>query len=316
MFDGPPLLEREEPRARLEAALEAARRGKGRLVTIEGEAGIGKTSLVLSFVDAHRDDARVHVGGCEHLSTPEPLGPLRDIARESQGRFALTPNGQLASFEALLRLLTNGRGPALLVIEDLHWADDPTLDAMRYLGRRIRDAPIMVAVTFRNDEAPSQQRLASLWADMPRDGRERVELRPLSLQAVSTLAHPAGRAAQDVFEATGGNPFHVTEYLATEQPGVPPSVQDATVARAVRLSAKARRVLDCAAISPRQIREASLRMLAEDRDDAGLEECLRSGMLKARDGVLAFRHELARRASTTPWRHCVGASCTLPPWSC
>ncbi|CAN7161593.1 AAA family ATPase [Phenylobacterium sp. LjRoot225] len=296
MSDGPALLEREEPRARLEAALEAARRGKGRVVTIEGEAGIGKTSLVLSFADVHRSDARVHVGGCEHLSTPEPLGPLRDIARESQGRFALAASGQLASFESLLRLLTNGRGPALLVIEDLHWADDPTLDAMRYLGRRIRDAPILVAVTFRNDEPASQDRLASLWADMPRDARERVELRPLSLQAVSTLAHSGGRAARDVFEATGGNPFHVTEYLAAEEPGVPRSVQDATVARAARLSRRARRVLDCAAISPRQIREESLRTLAEDKDDAGLEECLRSGMLNARGGALAFRHELARRA--------------------
>lgn len=291
-----PLLEREAPRARLEAALSAARRGKGRIVTVEGEAGIGKTSLVLDFAEAHRGDARVHVGACEHLSTPEPLGPLRDIARESQGRFAVSASGQLATFEALLRLLTGGRGPALLVIEDLHWADDPTLDAMRYLGRRIRDAPVLVAVTFRNDEPGSQDRLASLWTDMPRDGRERLDLRPLSFEAVSRLARSGGRAARDVFDATGGNPFHVTEFLAAAEDAVPRSVHDATLARAARLSLQARRVLDCAAISPRQIREASLRLLAGDADHAGVEECLRSGMLNARAGALAFRHELARRA--------------------
>src|SRR5450432_2762992 len=91
------LLEREEPRSRLEAALNAARNGFGRIVSIEGEAGIGKTSLVSSFAESHRRDARVYIGGCEHLSTPEPLGPLRDIARESQGRFALSATGQLAT---------------------------------------------------------------------------------------------------------------------------------------------------------------------------------------------------------------------------
>ncbi|HEX5264327.1 MAG TPA: AAA family ATPase [Phenylobacterium sp.] len=290
------LLEREAQRSRLESALSSARRGEGRVVSIEGEAGIGKTSLVLSFADDHRPDARVHVGGCEHLATPEPLGPLRDIARESQGRFSVSVSGQLGTFEGLLRLLTSGRGPALMVIEDLHWADDSTLDLMRYLGRRIRTAPILIVVTFRNDETTSQARLASLWADMPRDSRERLELSPLSLDAVAALAQPMGRLARDVFEATGGNPFHVTEYLAAADETVPRSVQDATLARASTLSARGRRVLDCAAIFPRQIDEASLRTLTRDADSAGVEECLRSGMLRSTGEALAFRHELARRA--------------------
>ena len=290
------LLEREEPRARLDAALGAARLGLGRVVSIEGEAGIGKTSLVLSFAEARRNDARVHIGSCEHLATPEPLGPLRDIARESQGRFALSMTGQLAAFEALLRLLGSGRGPGLLVIEDIHWADDATLDLLRYLGRRIRAAPILVVVTFRNDEGDSRSRLASLWADMPRDHRERIELRPLTLDAVSTLAQGTDCGARDVFEASGGNPFHVTEYLATPGVAVPSSVQEATLARAAALSPRGRRTLDCAAIFPRQIDEETLRLLADDADHAGVEECLRIGMLSARGGALSFRHELARRA--------------------
>jgi DNA-binding CsgD family transcriptional regulator len=291
------LLEREEPRAHLEAGLTAARAGRGGVISVEGEAGIGKTSLILSFAQDHRDDARVYVGGCEHLTTPEPLGPLRDIARDSQGRFSISPvGGQMGAFETLLRLLTSGRGPALLVLEDIHWADDATLDLVRYLGRRIRTAPVLLVVTFRNDEAPSAARLASLWADMPRDARERVELRPLSLTAVSTLAGPTGRTAKEVFATTGGNPFHVTEYLASVEAGVPRSVQDATLARAAGLTARARRVLDCAAIFPRQIDEATLRALSDDADSAGVEECLRAGMLGARGEALAFRHELARRA--------------------
>jgi predicted ATPase len=92
MFADVTLLEREEPRARLAAALAAARRGQGRLVAVEGEAGIGKTSLAIGFAQAHAADARVHIGGCEHLTTPEPLGPLRDIALDSHGRFSLAAN--------------------------------------------------------------------------------------------------------------------------------------------------------------------------------------------------------------------------------
>ncbi|HEV7432107.1 MAG TPA: AAA family ATPase [Steroidobacteraceae bacterium] len=294
--EAPPLLEREEPQRRLEASLNAARRKQGRIISIEGEAGIGKTTLVLRFADAHRLDTRVYLGGCENLATPEPLGPLRDIARDSRGKFALTAGGQIATFEALLRFLTDGREPALLIIEDLHWADDPTLDLLRFLGRRIRTAPILTVVTFRNDDSAAHARLASLWADLPRDCRERAELSPLSLTAVSVLSTAAGRTPREVFDATGGNPFHVTEYLASTSSAVPHSVRDATLVRAARMSARARRALDCAAIFPRRIDEQTLRVLAVDTDHAGVEECLRCGMLNVTEDSLAFRHDLARRA--------------------
>src|SRR4051812_8629387 len=98
-----PFLERAEPLAQLEAALMSARERRGRMLSIEGEAGIGKTTLVLRFAEAHSRDTQVHSGGCEHLSTPEPLGPLRDIARESGGRFSVTAGSPLTTFEALLR---------------------------------------------------------------------------------------------------------------------------------------------------------------------------------------------------------------------
>jgi DNA-binding CsgD family transcriptional regulator/SAM-dependent methyltransferase len=290
------LLEREQPKSRLEAALEAARTGAGRIVSIEGEAGIGKTSLALSFVAAHRSDTQVYVGGCEQLSTPEPLGPLRDIERDSDGRFAVSATSQLDTFAALLRLLTSGREPGLLLIEDIHWADDPTLDLFRYLGRRLRAARILVIATFRNDEAPSRERLAALWGDLPLDCRERIELQPLSPAAVTALAARADHVAQDIYAVTGGNPFHVTEFLATERATIPHSVRDATLARTARLTSHARRTLDCASIFPRIIDQSLLRELAEDSDHTGVEECMRAGMLNATGEVLSFRHELARRA--------------------
>ena len=290
------LLEREQPKSRLEAALEAARTGAGRIVSIEGEAGIGKTSLALHFATAHRRDAQVYVGGCEQLSTPEPLGPLRDIERDSGGRFAVSATSQLDTFAALLRLLTSGREPGLLLIEDLHWADDPTLDLFRYLARRLRAARILVIGTFRNDEAASRDRLAALWGDLPLDCRERIELQPLSPAAVKALAARTDHVAQDIYAVAGGNPFHVTEFLATERATIPHSVRDATLARAARLSSHARRTLDCASIFPRNIDQSLLQQLAEDSDHTGVAECMRAGMLNVSGEALSFRHELARRA--------------------
>lgn len=290
------LLEREAPRSRLELGLASARNGYGQVVSIEGEAGIGKTSLAVGFLDAHRRDARVYVGGCEHLTTPEPLGPLRDIARDSEGRFALSSTSPLATFEALLRLLTSGRPPGLLLIEDIHWADDATLDLLRYLSRCVRTAPILIVVTFRNDEPASQSRLAALWVDMPRDCRDRIVLEPLSADAIALLAGSTGRNAHELFALTGGNPFHVTEFLATDGSAVPHSVREATLARSLCLSALARRTLDCASIFPRQIDQEMLRLLAGDQECAGVEECMRAGMLNSSGRTLAFRHELARRS--------------------
>lgn len=291
------LLEREQPSCRLEAALTAARNGTGRILSIEGEAGIGKTSLALQFVATHRADAQVFVGGCEQLSTPEPLGPLRDIERESKGRFSVSQTSPLATFNELLRLLTSARDPGLLLIEDIHWADDPTLDLFRYLGRRIRTMRTLVIATFRNDETLSRERLAALWADMPLDCCERLELQRLSPAAVATLAARADHeTAPEIYEVTGGNPFHVTEYLATDRRAVPRSVRDATLARTARLSSRARHTLDCASIFPRHIDQSLLCVIAQDAEHAGVEECMRAGMLVVTGDALAFRHELARRA--------------------
>src|SRR5262249_38156286 len=146
------------------------------------------------------------------------------------------------------------------------------------------------------DETPSMARIARLCADLPRDCCERIELDPLSFAAVSTLARQTGRVAREIYEATGGNPFHVTEFLAAERSAIPRSVRDATLARAGTLSLHGRRTLECASIFPRQIDQELLRELAQDADCAGVEECMRAGMLHARGAVLAFRHELARRA--------------------
>jgi choline dehydrogenase-like flavoprotein len=124
------LLEREVPWRKLEDALGSARAGRGSVASLEGEAGIGKTTLALSFAEIHRPDARVYIGACEHLATPEPVGPLRDIERDSQGRFSVSATSLLATYEALLKLLTGlgtyrmGNDPRTSIVDRYHRTHD------------------------------------------------------------------------------------------------------------------------------------------------------------------------------------------------
>lgn len=299
------LLERESAWAEIDAALSQAAAGRGSLVSIEGEAGIGKTALVLKFLDARRAVVRCFLGGCEHLSAPEALGPLHDIARESQGRFRVSADSQLATFDALLRLLKGGRGPALLLIEDIHWADNATLDCLRFLARRLREAAVLAIVTLRDDDAQSRPRLAALWNDIPRDMHQRIVLRALSPNSVAAMAANVVDAPANVYAMTGGNPFLVTEYLAAGAGRTPACVRDATLSRADLLTQRARHVLDCAAIFPRRVDAGVLRAVSRDAADHGLSECLQSAMLQADGQSLSFRHELARRTveeALTPLR--------------
>jgi predicted ATPase len=116
--------------------------GRGRLVLIAGEAGIGKTALVRAFC-ARAAQGRVLWGACDALFTPRPLGPFVDIADEVGGELgAAVAEGAAAG--ALVGALTRSlrtRPPDIVVLEDLHWADEATLDVLRLLARRIEGSP-------------------------------------------------------------------------------------------------------------------------------------------------------------------------------
>ena len=123
----------------------------------------------------------------------------------------------------------------------------------------------------------------------------RLDVAPLSQRAVADLAAPHGLDAGELYLRTGGNPFFVTEVLASGEEHIPATVRDAVLARAARLGSGARTVLDAVAIAPPQVELWLLDALADDAA-AHLEECLGSGMLVAGDASVAFRHELARLA--------------------
>src|SRR5688572_13794576 len=120
---------------------------QGCIALVSGEAGIGKTSLVESFCtrvtsDSQRDArARVLWGACDALFTPRPLGPLLDMARQTQGllrELARTGAERERLFNALLDELSRTSSPTVAVFEDVHWADEATLDLLKFVSRRIR----------------------------------------------------------------------------------------------------------------------------------------------------------------------------------
>ncbi|HEY7258168.1 MAG TPA: AAA family ATPase [Gaiellales bacterium] len=291
------LLERSPELDALAHAFRAVKRSRrGRLVLVGGEAGIGKTALVHAFT-VSLASARVLSGACEALQTARPLGPLVDIAAETGGELEWLVErgaGPVAVLAALLPELRR-RPPNVLVIEDLNRADGATLDLVRLLARRIESAPALVVLTYRDDEVGRTDPLRRVLGELPLTSVTRLQLEPLSERAVAELAHPYDVDSGELHRLTGGNPFYVTEALAAGDAALPESVRDAVLARAARLSAGARALLDAVAIAPPRAELWLLEDVAAT-ELGSVEEGLTSGMLRVhRDGI-AFRHEIERVA--------------------
>lgn len=297
------LLERDDALSWLQGRLAEARAGSGCLALIAGEAGIGKTSLVKAFCDRNETGAQVLWGWCEALAVPRPLGPVHDLARAAGGHLAAVMAGDASRherFAALRSALVSPLRPVLAVIEDIHWADEATLDLLMYLARRLAQTHACLLVTYRDDELAPDHPLWRVLGDLVRQPQvERRQLRPLSVAAVARMAAPYGADAARVHRLTGGNPYFVTELLASGiEPGgpdlaVPATVRDAVLARAARLSPSGRSTLDLVAVVPDRVEVDLLDTLL---GDAGVEEGEQAGLLVCREGTVAFRHELARRA--------------------
>ncbi|MER8603323.1 AAA family ATPase, partial [Mesorhizobium sp. M1233] len=157
------LLERQAQLERLDGLLADAGRGRGCVAVLAGEAGAGKTALVEAFIDRTAQATRIFRSACEDLSIPDPLGPLYDLARDAQWALPQAIDhrqGQrLPLFSDALEIFETKAQPTLLVIEDLHWADDATLDFVRFLGRRIANRHLLLLLTARTDRSEGQMRV-------------------------------------------------------------------------------------------------------------------------------------------------------------
>ncbi|MGE7136738.1 ATP-binding protein [Luteibacter sp. NPDC031894] len=291
------LIERDYALQRLHDAVERAGQGSGLTVLVSGEAGIGKTALVRRLVrDRTGDGHRVLTGSCEALFSPRPLGPIYDMAggfdTDVQGMLGL--DGHRARlFASILTDLQQSTRTTLLVLEDLHWADTATLDLVKYLARRIQTLRVLLLLTYRDDEIGDKHPLRLVFGDLPADAAVRLPLLPLSADGVASMAERCGCAADGIFDATGGNPFFVTEALRAD--GVPASVRDAVLARAARQAPSVRALLDLLAIVPSRVEVATVDAVLSPLDE-DISAALASGLISVTDGWYAYRHELARMA--------------------
>lgn len=268
----------------------------GRVVLVAGEAGLGKTAFVTEFVRRAGAGARVLWGGCDQLVTPRALGPLHDMARRAGGVLASRMSadaGQEEVFAAFLEELSGPRQRArpVVVVEDVHWADEGTLDWLVFLGRRMHQLSALLVVTYRDDEVGAEHPLRRALAAVPADTVRRIRLEPLSAECVAERAVGAGHDPDVVYRAAGGNPLLVTEVLKSDGAGVPGAVQDLVLERLRRLSGPARDLAQLVAVVPTRAGPA---FVAGEEDHAEL--CLAAGVLVASGDGVGYRHELLRSA--------------------
>jgi DNA-binding CsgD family transcriptional regulator/tetratricopeptide (TPR) repeat protein len=289
------LLERKAALDTLAEIAGHARGGDGQLVLVEGEAGVGKSALLEQFTH-DLPGSRLLSGACDGMFTPRPLGPLFDIAQQVHGRLQSLCRAEASReqlFGALFAELCEPGPLRVMLIEDVHWADEATLDMLGFLARRIREVAVLLIVTYRNDELADTHplRIALGYLAVQRCTR-RLSLAPLSAHAVRALSAGSGVDPAELYRVTGGNPFYIRAVLEAGLGEVPGSARDVVLARAARLEPKARETLDAAALIGGTVDERLLRHVVAG---PALAEVISSGLV-AGHPVLRFRHEIARQA--------------------
>ncbi|MFG2606618.1 helix-turn-helix transcriptional regulator [Streptomyces sp. NPDC048514] len=295
------LLEREAVLQDLAGHLKVAVSGRGRLALVRGESGIGKTAVVRRLAQLADPQVRVLSGACDPLATPRPLGPLMDLAPHlgAPARTALADalTGTCRSAEVFDCLLADLNAyPSLLVVEDVHWADEATMDLLRYLARRLPSVPALVVATYRDDEIGRTHHLTGLLGTLAGyPWVYRHDLLPLSRRAVAAMAAGHAVDAEQLYRVSAGNPFIVTETLAAPAEPIPASVREAVAGRLAGLSPTARMVVDVLAVLGCRISLPLLAGILPTPDEA-LDEAVACGIVRTEGQTTEFRHELTRRA--------------------
>ena len=299
------LLEREGFLDILQNQFEKTARGEGHCVFISGEAGIGKTSLTKEFSKLLGNRANIYQGTCDALFTPRPLAPLYDILLQLCDDLSgsdYTVADRTTLFASVFQLLRNKKETSVVIFEDLHWADDATLDFIRFLGRRITQLRCLCIFTYRDDEIHYSHHLRNTLGQLQRDSFTRLQLLPLSRQTVDQMAEERGYKGEDVYSISGGNPFYVTEILASYSAGIPDNIRDSVMSVYNRLDPKAKHVWQILSVLPTAFEVSYLEKMDPNFAEV-IENCLLSNILVIDKGMVSFKHELFRRtieASLSP----------------
>jgi DNA-binding CsgD family transcriptional regulator/tetratricopeptide (TPR) repeat protein len=234
----------------------------------------------------------------DDLFTPRPLGPLYDIAYQMKSnliKMLENEEKRVSIFSAFLNYLESTSHLKVIVIEDIHWADEATLDLVKFLSRRINRTKTILIFSYRDEEIDQDHPLYSLLGDLPHSEIKRIRLYPLSENAVDTLMKTAGFKNDNLYERTGGNPFYVTEVLAYKNEEFPSSVKEAVIARTSNLSDDTKEVLEIISVIPTKVEIELLRKLFNNVEEH-IDHCINKAILITEKKLVSFRHELARLA--------------------
>jgi DNA-binding CsgD family transcriptional regulator/tetratricopeptide (TPR) repeat protein len=292
------LLERQNSLDELSQIVADVSAGEGRTVLLSGEAGIGKTSLIKFFTNGLYADTEILWGACDDLFTPRPLGPLYDIAYQMTSnliKMLENEEKRVSIFSEFLNYLESTAHLKVIVIEDIHWADESTLDLIKFLARRISRTKSILILSFRDEDIGQDNLLRSMLGELPHSGIKRIRLYPLSETAVDTLIQNAGIQNENLYERTGGNPFYVNEVLAYKNDELPSSIKDAIIAHTSKLPDDTRELLEIISVIPNKVEIELLRKLFNKVEDH-IDHCINKAILITEKSLVSFRHELARLA--------------------
>lgn len=285
------LVERDKQLLALEAAVTESV-DSGTVVFLSGEAGFGKTSLLRLLHDELDHRYRVMFAACEPVGIPAPFAPLFDLKGqlpdEMLARIA-SGTGRPVIYSEMLEFLKKER--VVLILEDLHWADEATMGLARYLGRRMSQTMSCLILTYRTEEIDLAHPLRLVIADVG-PSATRIELPALTRSGVEKMARDLPVDPHSVYEATLGNPFFVDELLTNQGDRLPATIGDAILARVSQLPSETHEILYMIALSTDGV---DLDVLADWTDsDSLLDLAVQRRLVEVTGGAVRCRHDLIR----------------------
>ena len=292
------LIERERYLSILTNGFEQIKAGKGHCFFVLGEAGVGKSLLIKNFMNGiESPPCDIYSGACDSLFTPRPLAPVLDLAMQLKSGWVqkMDSNSSRSElFTQFLEELSQREKPAVLIFEDIHWADEATVDFIKFLARRISRTACMFILTCRDTEFHGAQMVTQVISELPVDSFTRMYLPPFTQEAVYKLAEEKGYSGENLFTLTNGNPFFVNEILESYSPGIPDNVKDSVLSIFNRQKGSTKNLWQIFSVVPDGLKINMLDQIDPEWEEA-LELCMGSKILITKNDRILFKHELYRR---------------------
>jgi DNA-binding CsgD family transcriptional regulator len=305
---GKHFFEREPMLAKMQDALVRLDKGGGHIVLIDGEPGVGKTTLVDHFCHSAATRYPVFRSCCESLFSPHPFGPFEEILRQAAQLTAQVETEHTLNpsiFQGVMALLKASQDPIILVIEDIHWADERSLDLIRFMARRLADSKCFLILTVRDHDLNSNEIVREMSGALGFHQTTRLHLDPLSPESVDQMLGDYPGDRQELQVRSGGNPFYVEQMCASAPDSAPASIRESVMGRLSKLSSSQRELCEVASVFPREIEthwlehiasayEPNSKQTAFCQDD--IDPIVQAGILRWNAQRLEFSHEIMRSA--------------------